>query len=187
MATVLLFLGVFRTHWKAVALSSLTLATGVWLGRHSVRCPASPSCPSCPEVHCAAAVQAPICKDSIRVRTRWITQPSTVAGCPPQLLPETVVAGSGVASTGASSASSESTPVVSPPTANNTGTVSDSPTKARWTALAGPGVTAQGNLALLGGALYNPFSWPVGVGVLLDVRPAAVSQSAVFGVVEGRF
>lgn len=188
MTALVVVLTFLKAHWKAVTLSAVTLATGVWVGRHSVTCPVPPPCPSCPQVHCAAAVESPKCSDSTKVVVRWRIRPSVTAGCPPQLTPDVTLAASGVASTGASTASSEAKPQVTHPDVPK---VSPAPVTAlqgaRWTAYGGAAVTLQGQLGLLGGVTWDPYGLPIGFGILLDVRPKTPSESAVGLTVSGRW
>ena len=191
MSVLISILGFAKGHWAAISVSVVTLATGVAVGRASVRCPSPPPCPSCPEVHCAAAIVAPKCEELTRTVVRWRTQPAVVAGCPPEVVPEVETTQRGVASSGGATASGTATPPQAPTDAPKVSPVaSQGPSVgagAHWTVYAGAGISANANLAVLAGVDWNPFGWPVGIGVLVDVRPAALSQSAVGGTLSARW
>lgn len=176
MTGLVVFLG---AHWKGLLAAVGGVVIGAYLGRVTAPKPISlppPACPACPELHCAASVDAGVvaqseCKSKVVVRTIV-----TDAGCPEQVVSvDTSGQGTSAAQT-ATDAVADAKPPTPPPLAPVTPLRPPGPT---WEGTFGAGVTGEGQLQLPVGGRWYPGGGSVGLGLEGDVRPKAWKQSSI--------
>lgn len=171
-------------HRKGLLVAVGGVVLGAYLGRVTAPKPINPpppTCPACPELHCATQVDAGVtsqsdCKAKVVVHTIV-----TDAGCPESVV---VVDTSGNASSAAGTASGATAdakpPIVLPPTlVRAPGPV--------WEASVGIGVTGEGQWQLPVGGRWYPGGGSIGLGVEGDIRPKAMKQSSIGVSVSGRW
>lgn len=181
MTAVLSFLA---SHWKGTVLAVGGVVLGAHLGRVTAPKPISPpppSCPACPELHCAAQADAGVqtqadCQSKVIIKYLF-----TDGGCPePTVVVDTSGHSSGTASSGSTSTSSATPPpvvVVKPIYVPG----------AAWELGAGIGVSGEGRLVVPVGLRWYPQGGSLGLGVEGDVRPSDWKQSSVGLSVTGRW
>lgn len=179
MTAVLAFLG---AHWKGLFVGAGGVVLGAYLGRVTAPKPINPPpCPACPELHCAAAVDAGVqsqadCKAKVVVR--YVT---TDAGCPE---PVVSVDTSGSTSSAANTTGNSTASATPPPIVVTRTVVAPGPV---WELGGGIGVSMEGRLAIPAGVRWYPGGGTLGLGVEGDVRPHDLKQSSVGLSVTGRW
>ena len=168
-------------HWKGLVLGTGGVVLGAYLGRLTAPKPICPPSPPCPELHCAAQVDAGVntqveCKSKVVVH--YVT---TDAGCPE---PVVSVDTSGNASGTASTTSGATASATQPPEVHVVPIYVPGPS---WEVSGGAGVTLEGRLAVPVGVRWYPKGGVLGLGVEGDVRPHDVKQSSVGLSVTGRW
>jgi hypothetical protein len=178
MTTVVAFLG---AHWKGLFLGAGGVVLGAYLGRLTAPKPICPPPPPCPELHCAAQVDAGVqsqadCNSKVVIKYLF-----TDAGCPePTVTVDTSGHGDSSAHTDASAASS----AVQAPEVHVAPIYVPGPS---WEVGGGVGVTLEGRLAVPVGVRWYPHGGTLGLGLEGDVRPHDVKQSSVGLSVTGRW
>lgn len=179
MSAVLAFLG---AHWRGLFIGAGGVVLGAYLGRLTAPKPISPPpCPACPELHCAAAVDAGVQSQSdcaSKVVIRYVT---TDAGCPEPVVSVDTSghAGSSASTTGNATSSATPPPVVVVKPVYTPGPV--------WELGGGVGVSLDGRLTVPVGLRWYPQGGTLGLGVEGDVRPHDLKQSSVGLSVTGRW